>query len=184
MIYSALNMRPHMAPAPASFFHLAVGYFNIVLPSLAPLPETDLVWLRAAQTKAQTQTAVRSPLAKAMFRATASARAARSQHWAAIDDAAAAHDAKANPGLGLGIQLPQREAPQPDPVDMAADAPKKHMRAPRPAPAGKALMGVSMLGNLDGMYRHADHGGIEMYALTTGSRQRAGALLLFAYTLA
>lgn len=172
MIYSALNMRPHAAPE-GSFFHLAVGYFNVVLPSLAPLPPADLVWHRAAQTKAQTHAAVKSPLSRAMFRATAAARAARSQHWAAIEHAAV----DSNPGLGLGITLPQREAPAPD-------MPAAKRREPPPPPAGRALMGVSMLGNLDGMYRRADHGGIELFGLTTGSRQRPGGLLLFAYTLA
>ena len=45
-------------------------------------------------------------------------------------------------------------------------------------------MGVSMLGNLDGMYKHAAYPDITLKSLTTGSRQRPGGLLLFAYTFA
>lgn len=172
MIYSALNMRPFMRPTPCpSFFHLAVGYFNVVLPSVIPreLSTAELVWYRALQTRKQTLSAARSPLAAATFRGTAADRAARSRHWARIDDEAAT-----NPGLGLGIVIPHRELPAPHGVSAS----------PPPQPAGKALLGVSMLGNLDGMYEHARYPGIRMFSLTTGSRQRAGALLLFAYTLA
>jgi len=40
------------------------------------------------------------------------------------------------------------------------------------------------LEDLDGMYAHSDFHGIKLHTLTTGSRQRPGALLLFAYTFA
>lgn len=166
-----------MSPQDTSFFHLAVGYFNVVLPSLVPrsLSTEELVWHRANQTKRQTIAAVKSPLSTALFVGTASARSKRSQHWAGIDDAAA--EAGPNPGLGLGISLPQRLPPAPAHTS-------REYTTPPPMPAGKALMGVSMLGNLDGMYRQQEYPSIQMYALTTGSRQRAGGLLLFAYTLA
>ncbi|KAG8695098.1 hypothetical protein FRC11_001736, partial [Ceratobasidium sp. 423] len=52
---------------------------------------------------------------------------------------------------------------------------------PKPAPS-TALIGLSLLGNLDGMYKHASYGTIKLTELTTGSRQRAGAMLLFSYT--
>ena len=58
---------------------------------------------------------------------------------------------------------------------------------PQPAlpPASqKALMGVSMLGNLDAMYSHKSFPDIQLGSLTTGSRQRPCGLLLFAYTFA
>ena len=48
--------------------------------------------------------------------------------------------------------------------------------------AQRALMVVSMLGNLDGMYKHAGYGEVVLTSLQTGSRQRSGGLLLFAYT--
>ena len=45
-------------------------------------------------------------------------------------------------------------------------------------------MGLSLLGNLDGIYKHANFPSIRMHTLTTGSRQRNGAMLLFGYTFA
>jgi hypothetical protein len=55
--------------------------------------------------------------------------------------------------------------------------------APTRAPS-TALLGLSMLGNLDGMYKHAAFPEIKLHTLTTGSRQRHGAMLLFGYTFA
>lgn len=43
-------------------------------------------------------------------------------------------------------------------------------------------MGLSLLGNLDGMYKHATFPEIKLHTLTTGSRQRSGGMLLFGYT--
>lgn len=47
-----------------------------------------------------------------------------------------------------------------------------------------ALMGLSLLGNLDGIYKHAKFPAVKLHTLTTGSRQRHGAMLLFGYTFA
>ncbi|EEB99652.1 hypothetical protein MPER_00632 [Moniliophthora perniciosa FA553] len=43
-------------------------------------------------------------------------------------------------------------------------------------------MGLSLLGNLDGMYKHSSFPDIKLHTLTTGSRQRPGGMLLFGYT--
>lgn len=56
-------------------------------------------------------------------------------------------------------------------------------KAEQAAPS-TALMGLSLLGNLDATYKHATYGSIKLHSLTTGSRQRAGAMLLFSYTFA
>lgn len=240
LIYSALNLRPNMAPLPAdassSYFHLAVGYFNIVLPTLLPadLTPAELFWHRARATKAQTVAAVKSPFVVARSRETSHVRASRAVKWAKIDDDEAAEKAAAEtrrastPGLGFkGFEVPARPAPVPVVVQHLAPGPSmaplraqhgtpapspvpsylgtpatapssplksKHgagfvLSAPpkpaapaAPAVSQKALMGLSMLGNLDGMYKHASFPSIELTSLTTGSRQRPGALLLFAYT--
>lgn len=202
LIYSALNLRPNMSPAspstpPSSFFHLAVGYFNIVLPTLLPsIPIADLFWHRARLTKLQTVRAVKSPFVVARSRETSKVRAARAIKWARIDDEAAKPALK---GLGLGITVPNRPAPTPDfatpgpkfaPLRAAINTPDPTPVIPQsaassaPAISQKALMGVSMLGNLDGMYKHAAYPDITLKSLTTGSRQRPGGLLLFAYTFA
>lgn len=56
----------------------------------------------------------------------------------------------------------------------------------RPKTLSTALLGLSLLGNLDGIYKHPAYAraGLAMHALTTGSRQRQGGMLLFAYTFA
>ena len=57
---------------------------------------------------------------------------------------------------------------------------KKHSERP----PSNALIGLSLLGNLDATYKHSSFGDIHLHTLTTGSRQRAGAMLLFGYTFA
>ncbi|KAH9997716.1 hypothetical protein BJV74DRAFT_877283 [Russula compacta] len=53
---------------------------------------------------------------------------------------------------------------------------------PTPRHPSLALIGLSLLGNLDGIYKHANFPDIKLHTLTTGSRQRNSAMLLFAYT--
>ncbi|WVR08639.1 hypothetical protein IAU60_005696 [Kwoniella sp. DSM 27419] len=206
LIYSALNLRPNMLPLATpgsddSFFHLAVGYFNIVLPTLLPstLTTPELFWHRAKATKAQTIKAVKSPFVVARSRETSIVRKSRAVKWAKIDDqaeaAAAARDStNAGLGLGLGLDLPKRDSPavkkSQTPIVLQLPTPETTPTIPAPAdkkPAAvsqRALMGLSMLGNLDGMYKHAAYPALELSSLTTGSRQRSGGLLLFAYTFA
>jgi hypothetical protein len=190
LIYSALNMRAQMSSlASESYFHLAVGYFNIVLPSHTPtsLSTSELFWHRARMTKSQTVQAVKSPFLVSRSLETSKIRKSRAVKWAKIDDQDAQAVQKKKVGLGLGIVMPEREAPAPLP-----QAPKEEkivkgndINTPTPQAVNqKALMGLSMLGNLDGMYKHASFPEIQLTSLTTGSRQRQGALLLFAYTFA
>ena len=211
MIYSALNLRPQMSSAPSeagSFFHLAVGYFNIILPTLLPAESSleDIFWHRAKETKKQTIKAVKSPFLVARARETNRIRRERAVKWAAIDDAEEAKNKAEKAevqGLGLGWEIPDRSGaivkaesvpalqvskalptPEPSPKSIIAPSPvvsKTPAIAAAVAPQ-KALMGLSMLGNLDGMYAHASYPSIRLTSLTTGSRQRPGALLLFAYT--
>ena len=247
LIYSALNLRPNMIKSPSvvaepSFFHLAVGYFNIVLPTVIPsdLTTSELFWHRARSTKSQTIRAVRSDFVVARSREGNLIRRERAVKWAKVDDEEERkkHQVKVMPnggiGLGLGFPLPmslpqldgraagqghtrahsgERPGPKFAPVRANADTPMASpMISPPPSrptsshssmffqnqlesmtaanaaklpPAStKALMGLSMLGNLDGMYKHASFPAIKLERLTTGSRQRAGGLLLFAYTFA
>nr|XP_019051046.1 hypothetical protein I302_01493 [Kwoniella bestiolae CBS 10118]OCF29976.1 hypothetical protein I302_01493 [Kwoniella bestiolae CBS 10118] len=162
LIYSALNLRPNMIPststAKESFFHLAVGYFNIVLPTLLPssISTSELFWHRARMTKQQTIKAVKSPFVVARSQNTSMVRRERAVKWAKIDDEEELKSQQGNPGLATQ----ERKVSQ------------------------RALMGLSMLGNLDGKYKHAEFPSLELTSLTTGSRQRQGGLLLFAYTFA
>jgi hypothetical protein len=128
---------------------------------------------------------------------TSKVRKERSIKWAKIDD----EEARARLGTGLGIHCfsgdesveskiqivppPLYTPPLTPPAEStefsAPSRPAKAVMAPAPQ---KALMGVSMLGNLDGMYKHASYPDLVLEKLTTGSRQRPGGLLLFAYTFA
>jgi len=65
------------------------------------------------------------------------------------------------------------------PPQSIASGPPTSARAP-----SAALIGLSMLGNLDGIYKHASFPAIKLHTLTTGSRQRQSAMLLFGYTFA
>ena len=54
--------------------------------------------------------------------------------------------------------------------------------APTSTPTNTPLMGLSLLGNLDFLYTHAAYPSLALTRLTTGSRQRPGAILLFGYS--
>jgi hypothetical protein len=186
-------MRTQMTPSPSdSYFHLAVGYFNVVLPTLTPssITPAELFWHRARMTKSQTVQAVKSPFVVSRSLETSKIRKSRAVKWARIDDEEEAAKAmgQSQIGLGLGINMPEQIAPLPLPSAAKVEAvekPKNDINTPTPQAVNqKALMGLSMLGNLDGMYKHAQYPDIHLTSLTTGSRQRPGALLLFAYTFA
>ncbi|CUA67564.1 hypothetical protein RSOLAG22IIIB_07438 [Rhizoctonia solani] len=176
LMYTALNTRPWLdqASKDESFFRLNIGYFNVILPSFVPSDSADVhrtFWHRARLAKAQSSSAVKSPFIIARTQITASKREEQAIKWAKIDDEAAA---KQN-GLLTPVSTPVNEQlPALPSVQVAPPVPK-------PAPS-TALMGLSLLGNLDGMYKHASYGAVKLTELTTGSRQRAGAMLLFSYT--
>jgi hypothetical protein len=180
MIYSALNMRPYLKPLlkaserpgtkeeHESVWFLAVGYFNVVLPSFLPgshkrdgsVSKSDLsrtFWERARSAKSQSAKAAKSPFVVSRAHVMSKERRLRAIQWAKVDD---------------GVEQP----PKPPPVDATKS----------PPPPSQALIGVSLLGNLDGIYKHGlyEEAGVHLHTLTTGSRQRSGAMLLFVYTFA
>ncbi|QRW20465.1 hypothetical protein RhiXN_09440 [Rhizoctonia solani] len=174
LMYSALNTRPWLDQISAneSFFRLNIGYFNIFIPSeSASIHRT--FWHRARLAKAQSAAAVKSQFIISRTQLTASKRKEQAIKWAKIDDEEAA---RTRTGLLTPATTPIKEQPP--------ALPNVEPRASRsnPTPPSTALMGLSLLGNLDGMYTHAAYGPIKLDTLTTGSRQRAGAMLLFSYT--
>ncbi|EJU05458.1 hypothetical protein DACRYDRAFT_46425 [Dacryopinax primogenitus] len=162
MMYAAANLRSYFSSIEESHFYLAVTYFNIMLPSFIPrdLTPTQTLWLRSQSVKRQMNAVVGSKMYVSRARITASQRASQAKTWAAEDDA---RDA--------GESLP----PSPPPTRPA--------HAPPKVPSN-ALIGLSMLGNLDAIYAHKAFPDLQLHGLTTGSRQRGGAMLLFAYTFA
>ncbi|KAI5122362.1 hypothetical protein M0805_004120 [Coniferiporia weirii] len=203
LMYSALNLRPYLlasATADRSYWFTAIGYINIILPSFLPsssanqpqnqsaneeqdqdqdknqnqaLKTQDAVrrtfWHRARECKSQISRTAKHPLLMSRTHEMARLRGARARAWAREDDEKA---------LGVWVAPPKVPTPTPAPSPVEeADAPWKLPPAP-----STALVGLSMLGNLDAMYSHASYPALALHTLTTGSRQRAGALLLFGYT--
>jgi len=159
MMYSALNLRPYLLAEKAlhdSYWFLAISYFNVILPSF--LPESGdlrrIFWHRARSAKIQSAKAAKSPMLVSRSTLMSRERGSRARMWAKEDDD------KAN-----GVWVP----PPPKP--------KVLQTVP-----SSALIGLSLLGNLDGIYKHPSFSNIKLHTLTTGSRQRAGAMLLFGYT--
>ncbi len=136
------------------------------------------LWYRSREAKKQSTLAVKHPQLIARSLEMSVLRGERARQWAREDDEKA---------RGVSSPFP---APPPSAVLNVTSA---HLKADNanfavtdaakmPAAPSNALMGLSLLGNLDGMYHHAMYPKVQMTCLTTGSRQRPGALLLLAYT--
>ncbi|GLB35870.1 hypothetical protein LshimejAT787_0301580 [Lyophyllum shimeji] len=158
LLYSALNLRPYLMaskPSHESYWFLAIGYFNVVLPGFLPR-SSDLAatfWHRARSAKAQSTAAAQNPMIISRSREMARKRSQQARAWAKEDD---------DKERGVWTAPPT--------------TPKKS------GPPSNALVGLSLLGNLDGIYKHSAFPSIKLETLTTGSRQRAGGMLLFGYT--
>ncbi|KAI0756817.1 hypothetical protein C8Q80DRAFT_1091290 [Daedaleopsis nitida] len=175
LMYSALNLRPHFIQTPSSplwnsYWYLAIGYFNVILPTFLPAArdaQERTFWLRARQAKEQSTQAAKHPIAASRTHEMASERGERARAWAKEDDEREA-----------GTYVPLVPASQTD-AEAAAREPVLPARAKA---SSAALLGLSLLGNLDGIYKHAAFPAVELHTLTTASRQRHGAMLLFGYT--
>ncbi|KAF9225476.1 hypothetical protein BS17DRAFT_873159 [Gyrodon lividus] len=163
LMYSALNLRPYFTVKSPhdSYWFLAIGYFNVVLPNFIPRSTelSSVFWHRARIAKEQSTRAAKNPMVISRCQSMAEERVQRARVWAKEDDDKE-HGTSAVPPL----------------------VPQSAVLAPR-APTS-ALIGLSLLGNLDGMYQHASFPPIQLHTLTTGSRQRPGGMLLFGYTFA
>ncbi|KIJ33989.1 hypothetical protein M422DRAFT_233571 [Sphaerobolus stellatus SS14] len=172
MMYSALNLRPYLPPPPrslsplaSSYWFLAIGYFNVVLPSFSN-DSSRLVWHRARLAKKQCLAAAKTRLLLSRTNYMAEERGNREKVFAALDD-----------GLHLppaSVTLPPTPASTPDPTQTSMS---------RTLPS-TALLGLSLLGNLDSMYKHSLYPSITLHTSTGGSRQRKGGLLVFGCTFA
>lgn len=161
MMYSALNIRSWLQPQEHlnnSYWFTAIGYFNIVLPTFLPrksdATDASTFWRRARSVKDQTSKVVKSRMLIPRTKAVSKERGLRSRIWAMQDDG----------------------------VECTLSMPKQVLFENEKPPPSKALIGLSLLGNLDGTYKHLAFPSITLHTLTTGSRQRQGAMLLFGYT--
>lgn len=170
LMYSALNLRPYFTvkqPSPwDSYWYLAIGYFNVILPNFLPNEKAEaMFWHRARSAKEQSTRAAKSPLIVSRTQEMARERGERARGWAKEDDE-----------KEMGTWVP--------PAKKAESQPQESVLPPRAQVTSTALMGLSLLGNLDGIYKHANFSSVKLHTLTTGSRQRHGAMLLFGYTFA
>ncbi|KAJ7161432.1 hypothetical protein C8R43DRAFT_992866 [Mycena crocata] len=164
MMYSALNLRPVLTASKAfnDYWYLAIGYFNVVLPAFIPKSGSEkdiekIFWHRARVAKYQSTRAAKSTMLVSRSSEMARERGQRARIWAREDDEKERGTWKAPPS----------------PV-ASGDVVSK--------PPSAALIGLSLLGNLDGIYKHPTFPKVKLHTLTTGSRQRSGGMLLFGYT--
>ncbi|KAJ7723372.1 hypothetical protein B0H16DRAFT_1895813 [Mycena metata] len=132
MLYTAANLRAHLAPQPSSVtshWFLALAYFTISLPAWAPATKAGM-WLRARAAKTQMQKAVRSPLLPTRALLSAAGRARRPSPSSAKSD-------NDEPKLGSATAF----APPPE-----------NPTLPRRPAASAALLGISLIGDLDRTY--------------------------------
>jgi hypothetical protein len=164
MMYSALNLRPYFTVKPQndSYWFLAISYFNVVLPTFLPTSGDikQIFWHRARLAKQQSTKAAKNLMVVSRSLEMARERRQRALVWAKEDD-----------DKLKGIYTPAAPAPKAEPMS-------------RPPGPSAVLIGLSLLGNLDGVYKHSAFPDIKLDTLTTGSRQRPGGLLLFGYTFA
>jgi hypothetical protein len=147
MLYTAANLRPHLAQSSPSQWFLALAYFTISLPAFPPAKNTG-IWHRARLAKAQMQNAVRSPLLPTRALLSAAARARRVP------------------------PLPSAFVPPPESPEL-----------PRRPAASAALLGVSLIGDLDRTYVRASYGpGVHLLSVATASRLKPGGLLLLGHS--
>ncbi|SCV68850.1 BQ2448_971 [Microbotryum intermedium] len=201
MIYSALNMRGNLSKADDDWYHIAIGYYNIILPSFLPstISAERTFWHRSSVVRKQTSAVVKSKWLAPRCKLMALERERRSIGFEREDERrrqeklGSGEVSSQLQGLGISFDgdatesklassLAETLSPVGHVATVATTQPAKSTTSSK-AP-GTALMGLSMLGNLDAMYTHKSYHGIQMHTLTTGSRQRAGAILLFAYTFA
>jgi hypothetical protein len=164
MMYTALSLRPYLRPpsggTEASYWFLALGYFNLVLPSFLPATR-DALWLRAKSIGTQTQAVLRSRFLLPRVKIASTQRGARVR---GLDPASLVNAGE------FGVPPP--------------DARASLLTSSEPAPSA-ALMGLSLVGNLDKVYDPTKGGyadAIELHTVTTASKLKPGGLLLLAHS--
>ena len=158
MMYSAINVRPYLAPVPicpSTYWFLALTYFTVVLPSFFP-PCQGIFWHRARLAKSQTTKYVKSPFL-----------ASRALSMAAQ---------RGGTRTSISTTIPESESYPQLPPDS---------RTTTPSPS-HALLGLSLIGNLDHIYTPTSyaHPSVRLHSVTTASRQKEGGILLLEHTFA
>ncbi|KAG5652510.1 hypothetical protein H0H81_004782 [Sphagnurus paluster] len=175
MMYTAINLRPHLAPLDVvsiregdeakrteTYWFLALTYFTLVLPAFPP-----------GYSSSSTTDEAKTTGADAIF--WHRARSAKAQSRAATCSPLLVHRA---------LEMAEERAARARGVAQRAVTRESLLTASSalpPAPS-TALLGLSLIGNLDAIYVRGCYPGVELREVTTASRQKSGGMLLLVHT--
>jgi hypothetical protein len=155
MIYTAINLRTHLTPHSALTYWFLALTYFNVVLPSFPPPTPAVFWHRAREAKTQTRRIVDSPWLLTCSLEMGRIRALRAR--------------------GTSVTLP----------NIRAEASSELGLLPSEPPPSSALLGLSLIGNLDAIYvRSAYNSKLDLRSVTTASRQKAGGLLLLQHTFA
>ncbi|KIJ46118.1 hypothetical protein M422DRAFT_29494 [Sphaerobolus stellatus SS14] len=165
MLYTAINLRPFLTPPSSVPTSIPPTYWFLPLTyytlSLPSYPpSSDTIWHRARLAKSQTSRAVKSPFLTGRARI-------------------------------MAAQRNGSDIPSSSPFALAKNAtlPEHSRSFSEPTPS-KALLGVSLIGNLDNTYVRSEYSAassaqgyaVTLHSVTTASKLKPGGLLLLAHT--
>ncbi|KAF7344433.1 hypothetical protein MSAN_01924500 [Mycena sanguinolenta] len=159
LMYTAINFRRYFEPSPLdSCMSIALGYFNIVLPTFLPtdISPRKMFWARSRAAQRQISKYAQSPLLPQRAVVTSKLRGESAKAWARIDD-------EAN-----GTLPPSPRAPTPS--------------TPNSLPS-LALLGFAHSGNWDQIYRPEAYPAITLIDAIGGAKRQPGGMLLYSWTL-
>lgn len=158
MLYSALNLRGSLQQGPdvGDWYHIAIGHYNIILPSFLPstISTEQAFWHCAGLVRKQTSDVVKSRWMKPRAMLMALERERRAQGFEREDErrrVAKGEKDLAQGLMGLGIafsgETPKGVETESEEASKPAPEPKVEEKKPAAAPS-TALMGLSMLGSM------------------------------------
>lgn len=157
MFYTALNYRSYIPPLPpnTSFVFLAVGYFNVILPSSLPAPSSpqdlqNTFWQRVHSVRKQSKDHLTSKMLPSRTLMMSEERGKRARRFAAEDD-------------GFLARSPPPASPSNKPPSLA-------------------LLGLSQLGPLDPIYTPSSYPSLTLTHIRSTTRKAKGGILLFTFT--
>lgn len=204
LMYTAVGMRALLPPldesssggVKPSHACLSVGYFNVMLPTNSlppsvsnPNPDSSVMmqsqarwfWEQARSARRQGEEAIRDPSFLARTVEHGKDRCARAKAFAHLDDARLSA-ASSTTGPNTHSVPSATKSPTP-PTSPTSPPSKASISAPRPPPSA-ALIGFSLIGNLDPLYAPQRFPSIQVVQSTSGTRKGPGSILVFSHTLA
>lgn len=202
LMYAAVGMRGILPPLPPSHVphshaQLAIGYYNVVLPTndyLALFSPTNTgtgagrdsmlqgrcsewFWNQSREARRQGEAVTKHPNFMSRSVEHGKERCARAKMFARQDDIR----------LGLVPTPPSSPPTSQQPPSSESNPPSSggaESGADTPKPPSAALVGLSLIGDLDKMYKGYKYPNIKILFCTSGTRKGPGGLLVFSHTLA